>query len=256
MYLIEFIKHRLYFTSFAVNPFPVVTLGPDTVVCDTAFALDAGNTGAGFNWSTGESTQTIVVFTSGTYWVDVMIGGCTTRDSINVTINLTVTGTVSSTAETVLNANDGTAWVSLTTGTGPFNYAWSPGVHPDNDTIAGLVPGTYCVTVTDANNCTFTGCDSVAPGPTGLSQTYNADQSIRLYPNPNEGVFTISFTGFENENISLTIIGLHGRTVISKELTVNDELTEEVDISDLSKGMYFLKVNSSDNVFIKKILVE
>ncbi|MCH8317375.1 MAG: PKD domain-containing protein, partial [Bacteroidetes bacterium] len=67
--------------------YPNVNLGADTILCGDSLILDAGNTGAIFSWSTTESTQTIIVDTTGTYWVDVTISGCTTRDSIDVTIN-------------------------------------------------------------------------------------------------------------------------------------------------------------------------
>ncbi|MBW8048910.1 MAG: PKD domain-containing protein [Cytophagales bacterium] len=234
---------------------PIVDLGVDTTICGGTLTLDANNAGAAFTWSTSDTTQTITVSITDIYWVDVTIGGCITRDSINV-ISLPVSGTVSATAETVLNANDGTAWISLTTGTGPFNYAWLPGAFPDNDTIIGLSPGIYCVTVTDANNCTFNGCDTVAPGPTGLNQISDADRNIKLYPNPNEGIFTVSFTGFNDENVTLSIIDLHGISVINEELLINGELNKDIDISGLSKGLYMLKVNTSDRVLIKKILIE
>ena len=65
---------------------PIVDLGADTVSCGNPIILDAGNAGATFNWSTGEVSQTITVSTSGTYWVDVIDGSGTSRDSIEVTI--------------------------------------------------------------------------------------------------------------------------------------------------------------------------
>lgn len=64
---------------------PVVNLGPDVIACDS-YMLDAGNPGAGFLWSTGATSQTLNVASSGVYWVDVTDGSGTTRDSINMTI--------------------------------------------------------------------------------------------------------------------------------------------------------------------------
>ncbi len=64
---------------------PVVNLGADKYACDQV-VLDAGNAGAGYVWSTGASTQTLTVTTSGIYWVDVTNGSGTSRDSVGVTI--------------------------------------------------------------------------------------------------------------------------------------------------------------------------
>lgn len=63
----------------------MVDLGQDTTICpDEILTLDAG-TGTSFVWSTGETTQTIDVDTTGTYWVEVTTGnGCTDFDDIEV----------------------------------------------------------------------------------------------------------------------------------------------------------------------------
>lgn len=57
-----------------------VDLGPDMEICDgTSFTLNAGNPGASYAWSTGESSQTISVDASGEYMVTVSDGGTLSR---------------------------------------------------------------------------------------------------------------------------------------------------------------------------------
>jgi len=75
-----------------VNPLPIVDLGEDMEVCaNETVLLDAGNPGATYLWSTGETTQTITVDTTGVgigmveYWVEVTdINGCLNTDEINI----------------------------------------------------------------------------------------------------------------------------------------------------------------------------
>ncbi|MBM3403927.1 MAG: T9SS type A sorting domain-containing protein [Bacteroidetes bacterium] len=81
-----------------VNPLPVVSLGNDTILCDfESIPLDAGNPGATYLWSTGATTQTIVVDSSGVGYgtttpsVEVTLSGCTSTGSINITFT-TCTG--------------------------------------------------------------------------------------------------------------------------------------------------------------------
>ena len=66
---------------------PVVDLGIDTTVCDTAgFTLDAGS-GASYLWSDGSMNQTLAVPSSGNYSVVVTDGnGCTGTDSVEVEV--------------------------------------------------------------------------------------------------------------------------------------------------------------------------
>lgn len=57
------------------------------------------------------------------------------------------------------NASDGSATVTVTSGTGPFSYNWSNG--ETTQTINNLSPGLYCVTVSADNSCDEVTCISV-----------------------------------------------------------------------------------------------
>ncbi len=60
-------------------------LGADTAFCPPGtITLDAGISGATYVWSTGATTQTISVGTTGSYWVTVTLGACTATDTMNV----------------------------------------------------------------------------------------------------------------------------------------------------------------------------
>ncbi len=63
-----------------------------------------------------------------------------------------LTVTPQSTPVTSCVGCDGTAGVTLTGGTGPFSYSWSPGGWTTAN-VTNLCPGTYTVTVTDALSC-------------------------------------------------------------------------------------------------------
>src|SRR5690606_24633816 len=66
---------------------------------------------------------------------------------------LDATGT--QTDVSLYNGNDGEAVVTVTGGTSPYTYAWSPS-GGTSDTASNLTAGTYTVVVTDANGCTTT----------------------------------------------------------------------------------------------------
>ncbi len=74
---------------------PVVSLGNDTTVCMwNSIVLDAGNPGGSYLWSTGDTTQTLTVDSTGTglgsrdIWVHVVFPpGCSTYDTLTVTFD-------------------------------------------------------------------------------------------------------------------------------------------------------------------------
>jgi gliding motility-associated-like protein len=67
------------------NPLPVVNLGNDTNICNSnPITLNATTVGAAYAWQNGTTAPTLTVSSSGIYWVNVTVNGCTKRDSIVV----------------------------------------------------------------------------------------------------------------------------------------------------------------------------
>jgi hypothetical protein len=68
--------------------------------------------------------------------------------------------------------------------------------------------------------------------------------AVSVYPNPSDGVLYIK--GIDNR-IAVRILDLSGKTVLSQVLS-----EEEIDISGLPRGIYFLKFKDQTIKFIKK----
>jgi len=66
-----------------------ISLGNDTTLCvDSTLVIDAGTSYVSYNWSTGDTTQTISPKTSGAFAITATdVNGCETSKSINVTFN-------------------------------------------------------------------------------------------------------------------------------------------------------------------------
>src|SRR4029078_11970726 len=68
-----------------ITNIPVVDLGNDTSLCTNSFLIDASQTPGNYLWSTGATTSSITVSSTGLYWVLVDNGcGGIGSDSINV----------------------------------------------------------------------------------------------------------------------------------------------------------------------------
>ncbi len=66
---------------------PVVDLGPDTNSCGPK-TIDAGSeVGVAYSWNTGASTSSILIQQTGTYHVTATRGGCSSIDTLTLTID-------------------------------------------------------------------------------------------------------------------------------------------------------------------------
>ncbi len=120
-----------------------------------------------WNDPAGQTTFTATGLSAGTYLVTVTDGnGCSNVAS--VTVETSPEGIwimTSSTPTTCHGGNDGTAHVSIMTGTAPFITVWDdPAMQTGTDPV-GLAPGTYGVTVTDANGCEAIGSVTIGEAP-------------------------------------------------------------------------------------------
>lgn len=140
---------------------PSVNLGFDIFQCGGAITLDAGNPGSTYVWSTGDTTQTINVSSSGNYWA-VAYNSCgNSTDNINIeyypsgiTVNLGPDATVCGS-------------VALDAGNPGLQYIWSTGSTATTQTITVSSSGTYFVEVSDTLGCK--GYDTVNITSTGVN---------------------------------------------------------------------------------------
>ena len=63
---------------------PDIDLGEDMSICNGTVTLNAGYSEADYLWNNGQTTQSIEVTNSGTYWVQVNDNGCIDCDTINI----------------------------------------------------------------------------------------------------------------------------------------------------------------------------
>jgi hypothetical protein len=106
-----------------------------------------------YNWSNGGFTRIVSQLAPNNYTVSVTdANGCPGVVSFTISQPTQFFANATSTPQSVLGTNDGTATVTPTGGTGTFFlYEWSTGA--TTQTITGLSAGVYMVTVIDANGC-------------------------------------------------------------------------------------------------------
>lgn len=144
---------------------PTITYSGSNIICAGSTVTLNSSAGTSYLWSTGATTQSIVVSTAGTYNVQVANAtGCQSVPSGSVVIQV-----VAAPAQPTVSAGGATTFcaggsVTLTSSAGS-SYLWSNGA--TTASINATTAGTYTVQVTNAS-----GCQSTASA--GTTVTVNA----------------------------------------------------------------------------------
>ncbi len=158
-------------------------------------SASGGSPGYDFSWSNGASGASQTGLAAGTYTVTVTdANDCTASIQVNISQPPALAGTVTATGETAVGANNGTASTSMSGGVAPYDFEWNNSA--TTSMISNLPPGQYCVTVTDANGCTFSGCATVTQfGCTGTSSAVSGE-NVTCFGG-DDGSATVTASGFE-----------------------------------------------------------
>jgi hypothetical protein len=174
-----------------------LTTGGNNVSCNggsngtATLAVSGGTTPYTFAWSNGATSQNLSNLPAGTYTVTVTsASGCTGTASRIVTQPTAITTNFSVT-NTSNGQNNGAINLTPGGGTPNYTYLWSNGFTGQDP--SNLAPGTYSVTVTDANGCTKTGSATVQQGAsTSMTLSFNVTNATQGSSN---GAVDLTVTG-------------------------------------------------------------
>lgn len=153
-----------------------------------------GTGGFTYLWSNGATTQSISGVAAGSYTVTVTSGSpnCFSVATVTVISTGNVTATVTSVQQPSCGLSNGAGTASPAGGTS-YTYLWSNGA--TTQTVSGLAPGTYTVTVTDVSTCTATATLVINP----------SNAVVATVPN-----FTATSCGLSNGVAAATASGGNG----------------------------------------------
>lgn len=233
--------------TLTVNPSPPAPIvnpqGPLIICADGVIQLYS-NTSGGNVWSpNGETTDTIMVYTPGNYYVLNSSGPCPSSASNIVTVNL--------------GSNPNPPVISLT-GTDTLycssasSYQWYLNGNPiQGATGQFYVPtanGSYSVYVTNEDGCGTMG----EPYEFTLNElTHLEGPEWIIAPNPASNFLTILWKN--NSRAKIQVLDIQGKLLISQTSTSGNE---NLDISSLSEGIYWVNlVTDKGNVQPIKVIV-
>jgi hypothetical protein len=224
----------------AVFSTSVSVSGPTAVCAGQSATLNASGADT-YNWDNGAISGTITVLPNSTtiYTLSTLTSSgnincaATNTIQVNVNPNPTITATPTRTYMCAKQSN------TLTAG-GALTYVWNTGATTPSIVLTSSVATTlvYTVTGTDANGCSHTIVQQVKVNSCqGLNDASSDFAAVKVYPNPNNGQFTIEGNG----NTEIQITNELGQVIrVLKLLEANNY---SVNIDNLPAGLYFVTGN-------------
>ena len=202
--------------------------------------VSGGTTPYTYSWSNGKTTTNDNALSAGTYMLTVHDNnGCAGTATATITQPLVFGLVRDSTVDD--GSCTGSAWISISGGTMPYTYLWNPGGNT-TDSIYNQCSGTYCCKVTDANGCIDTFCIFI-PHIEGIVNIPSNSGRVKIYPNPNNGQFTIQ-SSVVSGPFYVEVYNVLGDKVYSQFSTFNSKVS--VNLSSQPNGIYFYRVIKED----------
>jgi len=239
--------------------------GIDTTICLGQYVELSYNVGnaSTYDWNTGDSTNNITVNpTQDTDYILTVSNSC---DSYFITSKVSVNNpSVSiSPSDTSICQGD-TIMLSATDGFVSYTWSGSGGTIGNLQTIEVSTGGYYSVLVADSIGCNATAqtvqitlLDSTQSPCTTINVSEFEIGSVMVYPNPNNGLFTIEIDDTKQKVLSIEILDPLGKQVYQKQFNkVNNRIIENIDLSQLSQGIYMMNINTEEETLTKRITIQ
>ncbi len=229
-------------TAVTMNPLPstpTISANGPTSFCTGGNVVLTSSSANGNTWSTGATTDTIHVTSTGNYTVTVQDGnGCSaTSAATSVNVSNAPLPTVSVTGNTTLCQGESV----VLTSSAADSYSWSNGATTQSITVT--TAGTYNVTTTNSNACNGVGLSAntavvVNPTPTAAGAIVSTNGFTVVFSNTSSGAtsYTWNFGDLSSSSATApthvyTANGNYTVTLIASNGTCSDTTTILVSIA-------------------------
>jgi len=257
----------------------LVTHDPSLMVGDTSLTVYCNATGARVTVSLNDTilgTALIADSTSVITFPALQNAGDTLHLVVNgfndipyiaeIPVNATATVIASFTGfPTTLFEFDTVHFVDGSTG-GASSWLWSfSGGNPSTSTeqnpaVVYENDGTYDVQLIAGNGTNYDTLIRYAyihvDFPTSIGKE-SQTLTCSVTPNPGNGSFILNISNVQQDQVNIQVYNMVGNTVYQEtNIPVNGSLKKNVNLTNLSQGIYFLKVKGSETTLTQKIMIQ
>ena len=114
--------------------------------------------------------------------------------------------------------------------------------------------GDFAAGQTGTLNSWYVEVCTTAINPLGLDE-FDLD-SFSIFPNPNNGEFTVRLNSNSSENIKMSVYDIRGRRVFDNIYRNTSNFNEVINLGSVQSGLYILKVTDGNKSGTKKIIIK
>jgi len=207
---------------------PTITATSGTICVGNTFSISV-NGATNYSYSGGSAVVSPTVNTSYTV-TGTNLAGCSATAVSSVSVNLLPTLSVSSTNSLLCSGETSTLSVL-----GATSYTWSDNSNGTDVVVTPTVTTNYSVTGMDPNGCSNTTVFTQSVSTcTGIEQINFNSNSVLVFPNPNNGEFTIQ------SQIGDVVYITNELGQIIETIELNQQNNFSYKVTQLSSGIYFL----------------
>ena len=215
----------------------------------------------------------------GTSTLNIPSGG--TIGDVNVTMNIThtwindLTATLTSPSGTVVQlfSRECNPNASVNNIVATFDDSGSALVCGNNPGISGIVipdemlsafnnensTGTWTLTITDEFNQDGGALNSWSLNICTVQPLSNEDfdfEDFALYPNPNNGSFTVKFSSESTADIAVNVHDIRGRKVYDETFINTGTFNQNINLDKIQSGVYLVSIIDGSKKMVRRIVVE
>lgn len=79
---------------------------------------------------------------------------------------------------------------------------------------------------------------------------------VNIFPNPTSEMVTIQCKNLEGKNLQLRMYALNGTVLKNMPIPLSKLNKIEIDVSDVSKGMYFISIETSNEIYTEPLIIQ
>ncbi len=252
---------------FSLN-IPVANIGDHILVIDCTSAPERTDSASIFrnNSITGTSTYPIGIsnvasitgnsvnsggFTESQFYyfyydIRINTGGCVS-DRISVVASTVPTPVITRVADSLTSTIAGQWFLNDTAIAGAAN----------KNSFKPTKPGNYKVTSTaDIFGCQKTS-NVIAFTVTAIPELQAAEIKLKVSPNPNNGLFNLSFEVSSRADLSIEILSSSGQKVFTNTYSnFTGKFSKQIRVEHLSSAFYILQIQHNKKIYLQKILIQ
>lgn len=237
-------------STVVFSPANISATGNVTVTVATTTATTAGSYPIVVTATAGAETKTVTLNLTVLNAIGTVQLTVPANNAIGVASNIELVWAPTANAtnykvEIATDVNFENLVVSETVGVNSFDatlqdnktYYWR--VLPSNTACTGVISNTFSFTT-----------EQVA----GVND--NVLTNFSLFPNPNNGNFTVKFNSVTGSGIKMAVYDIRGRQLLNKVVANTGLIEETLSIGGVGAGVYLVNIQDGDSVITKKIIIE